>query len=49
MIKKMNRIGLEGGIIGCSDPFHIDYDYTSFANIAVQSALHCFIFTKLNG
>jgi len=48
MIKTLTGIGFKGGLNGCRTLFHINYDYTSFANIAGNPALHGLILKKLN-
>lgn len=48
MIKKLTGIGFKGGLKGYPAALHINYDYTSFANIAGNPAPHCFILMELN-
>lgn len=48
MIKKLNGIGFGGGFKGGPALFHINHDYTSFANIAGNPAMPGLILTKLN-
>lgn len=48
MIKRHTEIALKGGRNGRLAQFHINYDYTSFTNIAGNPALPGLILKELN-